>query len=158
MRLGTLAIFMAALLASCASRAPGPAGVPPMGVRTYLGVEHLCALGVSPPILLDRAPGSAARYRVRFTNVSVLWAAAPEFETPAAGPAIAQGALQGYRGPCPGETAGFTFRVEVLALDAAGRAVAYGQANVTAQNPSRIVRGPEGDRPRMPPGSGEPPR
>jgi hypothetical protein len=129
-----------------------------MGVRTFFGLEHLCALGVSPPILLDGAPGSAARYRVRVTNVSVLWAAAPEFETAAAGPAIAQGALQGYRGPCPGETVGFTLRVEVLALDAAGRAVAYGQTAATARNPSRIVRGPEDDRPRMPPGPGAPAR
>jgi hypothetical protein len=158
MRLGTLAIFTAALLAACAPHVPGPPGVPQMGVRTYFGNEHVCYLGVSPLILLDGAPSNAARYRVRFTNTSVLRAAAPEFEVPSTGREIAQGALDGYRGPCPGENTSFTFRVEVLALDTAGRAVAYGFTNASALNPSRLVRGPESERPRMPPGPGEAPR
>lgn len=158
MRLGTLAIFVAGLLAACAPHAPGPAGVPQMGVRTFFGVEHVCSLGVSPPIRLDGAPATAERYRVRFTNTSVLIAPAPEFEVAAAGGEIAQGALEGYRGPCPGEQAGFTFRVEVLALDRGGRAVGYGYASASALNPSRLTRGPDADRPRMPPGPGEPAR
>lgn len=158
MRLGTLATCLAGLLAACAPHVPGPAGVPLMGVRTYFGIEHVCSLGVSPPILLDGAPSGAARYRVRFTNTSVLRAPSPQFEIPSTGREIAQGALDGYRGPCPGEQAGFTFRVEVLALDAAGRAIGYGHTSASAQNPSRIVRGPETERPRMPPALGEPQR
>lgn len=151
-------ILAAALLAGCAPNALGPAGVPQMGVRTFFGLEHLCSLGVSPPIRLDGAPASAARYRVRMTNVSVLRAAAPEFEVPYAGAEIAQGALDGYRGPCPGETTSFSFRIEVMALDANGRAVAYGYTSATALNPSRLTRGPDAGRPRMPPGPGEPQR
>lgn len=158
MRLGTLAIFAAASLAACAPHTPGPAGVPLMGVRTYFGIEHVCSLGVSPPIRLDGAPASAALYRVRMTNVSVLRATASEFEVPSTGAEIAQGALDGYRGPCPGETAGFSFRIEVLALDANGRAIAYGQTTAAALNPSRLARGPAADRPSMPPGPGEPQR
>lgn len=158
MRLGTLAACLAGLLASCAPHVPGPAGVPQMGVRTYFGSEHVCSLGVSPPILLDGAPGSAARYRVRFTNTSVLWAVAQEFEVASTGREIAQGAIEGYRGPCPGEMAGFSFRVEVLAFDAAGQTLAYGSTSASALNPSRLIRGPEADRPRMPQGPGETPR
>ncbi|MCM0020723.1 MAG: hypothetical protein NBV67_12065 [Tagaea sp.] len=158
MRLGTLAIFAAAVLAACAPHVPGPAGVPQMGVRTYFGVEHLCSLGVSPPILIDGAPANAARYRVRFTNTSVLRAEAPQFEAPAGARGLEQGALDGYRGPCPGEQAGFNFRVEVLALDTGGRAVGYGNTTAVALNPSRFIRGPAADRPRMPPGPGEPVR
>ncbi|MCZ8124005.1 MAG: hypothetical protein O9277_11325 [Magnetospirillum sp.] len=157
MRLGTLALCAAASLAlsACGTYRPGPANVPAMGVRTFFSIEHVCSLGVSPPINLDGAPGSAARYRVRFTNTSVLYAPATEYEVAADGPAIAQGALNGYRGPCPGETANFMFRIEVLALDANGRSVAYGFANVPASNPSRIVRGPAVDRPQMPPPPGQ---
>jgi hypothetical protein len=158
MRLGTLMACAAALLGACAPHMPGPAGVPPMGVRTFFGNEHVCSLGVSPPILLDRAPANAARYRVRFTNVSVLRAEAFEFEVPSGARGIDQGALEGYRGPCPGELAGFAFRIEVLALDSGGRAVGYGHTNATALNPSRYVRGVDAERPRMPPGPGDPVR
>lgn len=158
MRLGTLATCLAGLLAGCAPYVPGPAGVPQMGVRTYFGIEHVCSLGVSPPILLDGAPAGVARYRVRFSNTSVLRAEASEFEVASGGASIAQGALDGYRGPCPGEQAGFTFRVEVLALDAAGAAVGYGFASALALNPARLTRGPLADRPRMPPGPAEPQR
>jgi hypothetical protein len=158
MRLGTLMACATALLGACATHVPGPAGVPQMGVRTYFGIEHVCSLGVSPPILLDGAPAGAARYRVRFTNTSVLRAEAPQFEAPAGARGIEQGALEGYRGPCPGEQAGFAFRVEVLALDAGGRAIGYGYANAMALNPSRHIRGPAVDRPRMPAGPDDPAR
>jgi hypothetical protein len=150
MRLGTFALGAALLLGACAPHMPGPAGVPAMGVRTFFGLESLCSLGVSPPIALDGAPGGAARYRVRLTNISVLWATPVQFETDATGPAIPAGALDGYRGPCPGETAGFSYRVEVLALDGAGRALAYGVTTAAVLNPSRFVRGPAADRPAMP--------
>jgi hypothetical protein len=141
MRLGTLTRTLLASLAlgACVAYVPGPPDTPRMGVRTYFGVEHVCSLGVSPPIRLFGAPESAARYRVRFTNTSVLFTAPMELETPAAGAEIAEGALDGYRGPCVGEASASLFRIEVLALDANGRSLAYGFAIAQVSNPSRLL-------------------
>lgn len=152
MRLKTLILAGTSLLmAACAPFQPGPTDVPRMGVRTFFGPDHVCSLGVSPPIELDRAPANAARYRVRYTNVSVLIAPTFEYETPAATPGrIAEGSYAEYRGPCVGETSTSQYRVEVLALDANGRSLAYGSAIAVARNPGIMTRGPASERPRMP--------
>jgi len=152
MRLKTLILAGTALLMSaCAPFQPGPAGVPVMAVRTFFGPDHVCSLGVSPPIELDRSPANAARYRVRYTNVSVLISPTFEYEVAADTPGrIAEGAYADYRGPCVGETSSSQYRVEVLALDANGRSLAYGYAIAVARNPGTMTRGPVSERPRMP--------
>lgn len=145
------AIAMAALtfLAACTNSTPGPAGLPQMAVRTFLDIRHLCSLGVSPPIELDKAP-RAARYRIRFINTSVLYAPPSDFDVASEGPAIAEASLDGYRGACPGESQSFIFRIEVLALDAQGRSLAYGQTLVTANSTTRLMRLRQDLRPSMP--------
>jgi hypothetical protein len=152
MRLKTLILAGTALLMSaCAPFYPGPEGVPRMGVRTFFGPDHVCSLGISPPIELDRSPANAALYRVRYTKVSVLIAPSFEYETTAATPGrIAEGSYAEYRGPCVGETSTSQYRVEVLALDANGRSLAYGFLVVAARNPGVMTRGPVSERPRMP--------
>jgi hypothetical protein len=158
MEFGTLRAALAALLAAgalaaCGTLPAGPAGVPRMGVRTFLDIRHLCSLGVSPPIELDRAP-AAARYRIRFVNVSVLYSPPADFEVAAEGPAVAEAALDGYSGPCPGEAQSSNYRVEVLAIDARGAALAYGQTTVNAISTTRLMRLAPDLRPRMPPREG----
>ncbi|MBL8832759.1 MAG: hypothetical protein JNL71_10255 [Rhodospirillales bacterium] len=152
MRLGTLRKALCAVLllaAGCATAVPGPAGVPRMGVRSFLDVRHMCALGVSPPIALDGAAGPG-RYRVRMTNTSVLYAPPSDYEVAVDGAEIPEGALEGYRGICPGETQLFSIRIEVAALDAQGRTTAYGTTNVNAYSTTRTLRLPPDQRPRMP--------
>jgi hypothetical protein len=153
MRLKTLILAgMAMLAAACAPYRPGPSGVPTMGVRTFFGADHVCSLGVSPPIELDNAPNNAARYRVRYTVINVLISSSFQYETPANDKGrIAEGAYADYRGPCAGETSALIYRIEVLALDAEGRSLAYGYTQMTARNPGSITRGSAADRPRMPP-------
>lgn len=152
MHFGTLRTMIAAILllaAGCAPVDPGPAGVHRMGVRTFLDVRHLCALGVSPPIELDGAPGPG-RYRVRMTNTSVLYASPTDYEVMLAGSEIPEGALEGYRGICPGETQVFNIRIEVAALDARSRTTAYGYMTVNAYSTTRILKSSQDQRPRMP--------
>jgi hypothetical protein len=119
-------------------------------VRSFLDIRHLCYLGVSPPIELDGAPYAAAVYRIRLVNEGVLYAPPADFEIKAEGSAIGEGALAGYRGPCPGEAQSFTYRIDVLALDRSGRPLAFGQTKVTAESTTRLMRLSPGRRPRMP--------
>lgn len=150
-----LAVMVCATaLAACTQVIPGPPGVRQMGVRSFLDIRHLCSLGVSPPIELDGAP-QAARYRVRFINESVLYAPPTDYEVAAEGSGIAEGALEGYRGSCPGEAQSFTFRVDVMALDAAGNAVAFGQTRVVANSTTRLMRMNPALRPQMPAPAGQ---
>jgi len=160
MDFGTLrpaALAMAALscLGACTySTVPtGPAGAQRMNVRTFLDIRHMCSLGISPPIELDNSP-PAARYRVRIVNTSVLYAPPADYEVAAKGPEIAEDALEGYRGVCPGETQAFTLRFEVLALDAQGRAAGYGTTTLSVSSTTRLMRLKEDRRPRMPPRTG----
>jgi hypothetical protein len=156
MDFGTLrpaAIAMAALtfLVACTGTTvpPTPVGAQQMSVRSFFDIRHLCSLGISPPIELDNAP-QAARYRIRFTNTSVLYAPPVDFEVAANGPAIAEDALPGYRGACPGEMQSFLFRLEVLALDAQNRAVGFGYTMMSAESTTRLMRLSIDRRPRMP--------
>ncbi len=148
-RAAAVAAIALSVLAACASERPGPANVPQMGVRSFLDIRHLCALGVSPPIALDEAPGPG-RYRVRMTNTSVIYAPPVDFDVRLAGGEIPEGALEGYRGICPGESQSFSIRIEVAALDAQGRTAAYGYTHVSATSTTRLMRLPPDERPRMP--------
>lgn len=152
MHLGTLRTALATCLlltAGCANVEPGPAGVPRLGVRTFLDVRHLCSLGVSPPIAIDGAPGPGL-YRVRLTNTSVLFGPPSDYDVMVEGDQIAEGALEGYRGICPGEMQIFSIRIEVAARDAQGRTTAYGYTTVNANSTTRILRMAPNERPRMP--------
>ncbi len=151
LRTSAIAIAALGLLAACTySTVPAaPAGARTMSVRTFLDIRHMCSLGISPPIELDNAP-AAARYRVRFVNTSVLYAPPTDFEVVAKGPSIAEDALEGYRGVCPGEAQSFVLRVEVLALDAQGRAAGYGYTTLSVSSTTRLMRLREDMRPRMP--------
>jgi hypothetical protein len=148
-RAAVVAATALTVLAACASERPGPANVPQMGVRSFLDIRHLCSLGVSPPIALDDAPGPGS-YRVRMTNISVLFAPAVDFDVVLAGSEIPEGALDGYRGICPGESQSFSIRIEVAALDAQGRTGAYGYTHVSATSTTRLMRLNPDERPRMP--------
>jgi hypothetical protein len=148
-RTAASAVAVLALLVGCADVRPGPAGAPVMGVRSFLDIRHMCSLGVSPPIALDDAPGPG-RYKVRMTNTSVAYAPSADFDVVADGSEIPEGALQGYRGICPGETQNFSIRVEVVALDAQGRTAAYGYTHVSATSTTRLMRLGPNDRTTMP--------
>jgi hypothetical protein len=148
-RAAIVAATALATLAACGNVRPGPANVPQMGVRSFLDIRHMCSLGVSPPIEIDNAP-AAARYRVRMVNTSVLYSPPANFEVVAAGPAIAEGGLDGYRGPCPGETQSFNYRLEVAALDANGVVAAYGYTTLSATSTTRLMRLAPDRRPQMP--------
>jgi hypothetical protein len=154
MELGTIraaAILAAAVaLAACTPARPGPPGAAAMGVRSFFGAQHLCSLGVSPPVEFDGVPAGTARYRLRFLNVGVLVAPPRDFEIPAEGSAIPEGAFADWRGPCPGEFQTFTYRLEAVALDAGGRPLAYGQTSLVAMSTTRLTNAPPAERPRMP--------
>jgi hypothetical protein len=147
----TAAFAVAAVaLAACTPARPGPPGAADMGVRSFFGAQHLCSLGVSPPVEFDDVPAGTARYRLRFVNISVLVAPPRDFEVAAGGDAIAEGAIDGWRGPCPGEFQSFSYRLEAVAVAADGKPLAYGQTTLTAVSTTRLTDAPPGERPRMP--------
>lgn len=111
-----------------------------MSVETKMTADNLCALGVSPAIALGRVPARAARYRVRVQNVGVLFGAAQDFDVPATPQGLAAGALETYRGVCPGERQRFEIRIEVLAVDAQGRALAYGATSQSVSSTTSMLR------------------
>jgi hypothetical protein len=130
-----------ALLAACQSGGSS-AGLPVLTVNSIMTADNLCSLGVSPAIEIARAPSATARYRVRFQNVGVLFSEAQNFEIDATTRSVPQGALEAYRGVCPGERQRFEIRIEVLAVDAQGRALAYGSTNRSVTSTTSMLRAP----------------
>lgn len=133
-----LALLAAA--AGCAPNVPDQAGLPVLGVRTAFGPQNLCGLGISPAIGLANVPRGVARFDVRMTNLDVLFQTPWQASVPATGNEIRQGAATPFPAPCPGEQQLFTMRFEVLARDANGRALAYGNTVVAAQSAERTIR------------------
>ncbi len=131
-----LGILGAMALVACAPARGPHADVPALDLRVRFTLANLCNGGMSPPIGVDRAPAATSGYVVRVTNVSVLVARPQEWTIPAGqDPSrIAYGALQGYSGPCPGEFQRYSYRVEVLALDAAGLKLAYGMRTLLVES------------------------
>jgi hypothetical protein len=128
-----LGLGLAGLVAAC-----GPARGPypelqrlTLGMR--LGLENLCTGSQSPPIRIVGAPETTATYRIRLTNVSVLWPTPREWSVaaPREKGLLPFGAIEGWAGPCPGDLQRDRYRLEVQALDAAGSRIAYGQAEET---------------------------
>ncbi len=134
----------AALLGLAACQGPAPAGsLPGLEVKSRLTADNLCSQGLSPAIELERVPVGTVRYRVRFQNVGVLFSAPQDFDIESGSTRLPEGAIAGYRGVCPGERQRFEIRMEVLALDAVGRTLAYGVANQTVTSTTTMLKAPK---------------
>ncbi|HEY1231171.1 MAG TPA: hypothetical protein VGF26_28035, partial [Ramlibacter sp.] len=67
------AVLIAGSAAACASPpAPFP-DLPRLDVSTRLTSRNVCGLGVSPPINIAKAPSATAQYRLRMTNMDVMF-------------------------------------------------------------------------------------
>lgn len=146
LRVGITLVTCAGLLSLNACQYPTPplANLPRLNLTTQFGVENLCDIGVSPRIGLSHVPAGAVTYIVKMTNVDVLIQTPWREAIPATSKTeIAEGAGKTFVGPCIGDNTrfapvapnGYTYRVEVLAEDAAGRPLAYGWSNVLVQSP-----------------------
>jgi len=137
-------VMCAALLGLAACQGPAPAGaLPRLSLTSTLTADNLCSQGLSPAIALDRVPIGTVRYRVRFQNVGVLYSVPQDFEFEAGSTRLAEGAIAGYRGVCPGERQRFEMRTEVLALDAIGRTLAYGVTNQSVTSTTSMLKAPK---------------
>jgi hypothetical protein len=131
---------LAALAAGCASPPPPFPELPQLSVSTQIASRNLCGLGVSPPINIANAPPATARYRMRLTNTSVLFQSPWQTTADAVPGGFAEGTLADYQAPCVGELRVNSFypyhsyRLEVLALDAQNRALAYGATTFLVQS------------------------
>jgi hypothetical protein len=134
----------AALLGLAACQGPAPAGaLPRLAVKSTMTADNLCSQGLSPAIELERVPTGTARYRVRFQNVGVLFSTPQDHELEAGSTKLAEGAIVGYRGVCPGERQRFEIRTEILALDVNGRTLAYGATRQTVSSTTTMLQAPK---------------
>ncbi len=148
-------------LAACAPTPPLYPELPRLTVSTGFGVQNLCNEGVSPAIGIAGAPKDTARYRVRMTNISVVLQTAWQDTLPATPSGIAEGVAPSYPPPCMGTFQQYSYRFEVMALDANDRPLAYGTTTASAQTLDRLVRqarnaprpGTPGNAPAVAPGS-----
>jgi hypothetical protein len=122
----TLAVSAMLVLAACAyDRGPHP-NLPPLGVQADFTSRNLCGLGVSPQVRLGNVPANVATYRLRVSEISTLRGPRWQADLPAKGPVIAEGAMDGFDLPCPGEKQHLSYRFEVMALASDARPMAYG--------------------------------
>ena len=124
---------LAGILVACGP-ARGPfAGLPTLTLGVRFGLENLCSGSQSPPIRVVDVPETTTAYRIRVTNVSVLRQSPREWTiaAPREKGLVPFGALDAWSGPCPGDLQRYRYRVEALALDAAGAPVAYGMTEDT---------------------------
>jgi hypothetical protein len=112
---------------------------PRMGVAVFYTADNLCSRGVSPRIRVNNVPDAAAGFLVRIQNISVLFSKPQDFAVEGSQPEFPVGALSGYQGPCPGEQQRFDMRVEVVALDAGGRRIAFGTVRRTVGSTSSML-------------------
>lgn len=155
------AAFALLALAACAPTPPLYPELPRLTVSTGFGVQNLCNEGVSPAIGIAGAPKDTARYRVRMTNISVVLQTAWQDTLPATPSGIAEGVAPSYPPPCMGTFQQYSYRFEVMALDANDRPLAYGTTTASAQTLDRLVRqarnaprpGTPGNAPAVAPGS-----
>jgi hypothetical protein len=137
-------VICAGLLGLAACQGPPPPGaLPRLVVKSTMTADNLCSQALSPAIELGRVPQGTARYRVRFQNVSVLFSAPQDYEIETSSTFLAEGAIADYRGVCPGERQRFEIRTEILALDAAGRALAYGVISHGVASTTSMLKAPK---------------
>jgi hypothetical protein len=102
--------------------------------------RNLCYAGASPLIKIAEVPAGTASFRVRFQNVSAIFTSPSDYQVAADGSQIAEGAIEGYRGLCPGERQIVYVRIDVLALDANGYALGLGQTQARITAPSAMPK------------------
>jgi phosphatidylethanolamine-binding protein (PEBP) family uncharacterized protein len=105
--------------------------LPRMGVDYAFASKHKCASGASPELRLANVPPGVTSFDVAMTDLDV-----PSFQhwrqtIPASGAVIREGAGKGYYGPCP-PYGSHRYKIEVIAKDAGGKPVAYGEKTVVA--------------------------
>lgn len=110
-----------------------------MGVAVFYTADNLCSKGVSPRIQLVNAPDEAAGFVIRIQNISVLFSKPQDFEVRGPQSEFPAGTLLGYQGPCPGEQQRFDMRIEVVALDAGGRRIAFGTVRRTVGSTTSML-------------------
>lgn len=137
------------LLNACQYPTTPLAKLPRLGVGIQFALENLCNVGLSPRIDLSNVPAETKTYIVKITNVDVLIQTPWREAIPATSKTeIPEGAGKTFVGPCIGDNTrfppvapnGYTYRVEVLAADAAGKSLAYGWTNVLVQSPYLTAR------------------
>jgi hypothetical protein len=137
-------MLLAGLTAACASPAPPFPELPRLDVSTTLTSRNVCGLGVSPPINIGKAPPATAQYRLRMTNTDVLFQQPWQTTVEAKPGGFAEGMIADYQAPCVGDLRLYSFyrfqqyRLEVLALDAQSRPLAYGSTNFLLQSISSM--------------------
>lgn len=135
-----LALLLAGLLAGCASPPPPFPDLPRLGVSTQIGSKNLCGLGVSPAISISQAPPATTQYRLRMTNIDVLYQQPWQTTATAVPGGFSEGAIADYEAPCVGDLRVYsfyryqTYRLEVLALDPQSRPLGYGQTTFLVQS------------------------
>jgi hypothetical protein len=121
------------IVAACANdRGPYP-NLPRIGVGAEFTSRNLCGVGVSPEIQLGNLPANVATYRLQVTEISTLKGPRWQADLPAKGPLIAEGVLEGFDLPCPGDKQHLQYRVEVMALGADAQPLAYGWGFASAR-------------------------
>jgi hypothetical protein len=135
------AIMLGGVLALCACTPSTPpfSGLPKLSVGTQFATQNLCDAGISPLIRLGDVPDGTASYIVQITDINVLIQTPWRETIPATSKTeIPEGSAKMYEGPCLGDMVqfqpvapyGYQHRVEVLAVGANGRPLAYGATTV----------------------------
>jgi hypothetical protein len=144
LRLALVAALAGGVLAACALPQPYPE-LQRLGVSTQITSRNLCGLGVSPPISISGAPPATTQYRLRLTNIDVLFDQPWETTVQAVPGGFGEGAIADYEAPCVGDLEVYasyryqTYQLEVMALDANSRPLAYGRVNLAVQSISATL-------------------
>jgi hypothetical protein len=157
----SLCILIAGALAGCASPPPPFPDLPRMNVSTYIGSRNLCGLGISPPINIGKAPSETTQFRLKLTNIDVLFQSPWQTTQPAKEGGFAEGDIADYQAPCVGDLRLYStytyqlYRLEVLALDDQSRPLAYGTTTVQIHSVNTMLdreRAAQGRTPQATPG------
>ncbi|MBL8700163.1 MAG: hypothetical protein JNK67_17425 [Alphaproteobacteria bacterium] len=137
-----LALALTAALAACSATRGIYDDLPRLRLATRIALANMCAGSQSPTIGIANAPAGIARYRVRMSNVTVLWQSPSEWTiaAPTEPGLIPIGALPGYSGPCPGDQQQFSYRFEVLALGGGGQPLGYGITTIRVRSVNDLAQ------------------
>ena len=152
-------IAFAALVAACASPPPAYPDLPRLRVSTAFGSRNICGLGISPRISIDKAPATTTQYRLRLTDMDVLFQTPWQVTLEAKPGGFAEGDILDYQAPCVGDLRLYSsywyhqYRLEVLALDAQNRPVAYGSTTAQVRSINSTLDSERASQRRATPGS-----